>query len=29
MPAEVPMADAVHNVGHASLLVLGLAKDDF
>jgi homoserine kinase len=29
MPAEVPMEDAVHNVGHAALLVLGLAKDDF
>ena len=29
MPAEVPLADAVHNVGHAALLVLGLAKDDF
>jgi homoserine kinase len=29
MPLEVPIADAVHNVAHASLLVLGLAKDDF
>ncbi len=29
MPAEVPLSDAVHNVGNASLLVLGLAKDDF
>jgi homoserine kinase len=29
MPEEVPLAEAVHNVGHASLLVLGLAKDDF
>jgi homoserine kinase len=29
LPAEVPIADAVHNVAHASLLVLGLAKDDF
>ena len=29
MPAAVPLAEAVHNVGHASLLVLGLAKDDF
>ena len=29
LPAEVPLADAVHNVGHASLLVLGLARDDF
>ena len=26
LPAEVPMADAVHNVAHASLLVLGLAQ---
>lgn len=29
MPAELPVGDAVHNVGHAALLVLGLAKDDF
>jgi homoserine kinase len=29
LPDEVPLADAVHNVGHASLLVLGLARDDF
>jgi homoserine kinase len=29
MPAEVPIEDAVHNVAHASLLVLGLARDDF
>jgi homoserine kinase len=29
MPEEVPLGEAVHNVGHASLLVLGLAKDDF
>ena len=29
MPAELPLDDAVHNVGHAALLVLGLAKDDF
>ncbi len=29
LPAEVPLADAVHNVAHASLLVLGLARDDF
>jgi homoserine kinase len=28
LPAEVPIADAVHNVGHAALLVLGLARDD-
>jgi homoserine kinase len=26
LPDEVPMADAVHNVGHAALLVLGLAR---
>jgi len=29
MPAELPLEEAVHNVGHAALLVLGLAKDDF
>jgi homoserine kinase len=29
LPAEVPLADAVHNVSHASLLVLGLARADF
>ncbi len=29
MPAELPVADAVHNVASASLLVLGLAGDDF
>ena len=29
LPAEVPLADAVHNVAHASLLVLGLSRDDF
>ncbi len=28
MPAQVPLADAVHNVSHAALLVLGLAHDD-
>ena len=28
LPAEVPMADAVHNVAHAALLVLGLARGD-
>jgi homoserine kinase len=28
LPAEVPLADAVHNVAEASLLVLGLARDD-
>jgi homoserine kinase len=29
LPSEVPMADAVYNVGHASLLTLGLAKADW
>jgi homoserine kinase len=29
LPEEVPLADAVHNVGHAAVLVLGLAQDDF
>jgi homoserine kinase len=29
MPVEVPLIDAVHNVGRASLLVLGLAQSDF
>jgi homoserine kinase len=29
LPAEVPLEDAVHNVAHASLLVLGLARADF
>lgn len=29
LPAEVPMADAVHNVAHASLLTLGLARGDW
>jgi homoserine kinase len=29
LPPEVPIPDAVHNVGHAALLVLGLARDDF
>jgi homoserine kinase len=29
MPREVPLKEAVHNVAHASLLVLGLAQDDF
>lgn len=28
LPYEVPMADAVHNVGHAALLVLGLQRND-
>jgi homoserine kinase len=29
LPAQVPMADAIHNVGHASLLTLGLVKGDW
>jgi homoserine kinase len=29
MPAEVPLTEAVGNVASASLLVLGLARDDF
>jgi homoserine kinase len=29
LPAEVPMVDAVFNVAHASLLVLGLARGDW
>jgi len=29
MPAEVPLGEAVYNVAHAALLVLGLAHDDF
>jgi homoserine kinase len=28
LPAEVPMGDAVHNIGRASLLVLGLQRND-
>ena len=28
LPAEVPLSDAVENVGHAALLVLGLAQGD-
>jgi homoserine kinase len=28
LPAEVPIGDAVHNIGHAALLVLGLAQGD-
>jgi homoserine kinase len=28
LPAELPIADVVHNIGAASLLVLGLARDD-
>jgi homoserine kinase len=29
LPTEVPMADAVHNLAHASLLTLGLARGDW
>jgi homoserine kinase len=29
LPAEVPMADAVHNLAHASLLTLGLERGDW
>jgi homoserine kinase len=29
LPEEVPLGEAVQNVGHASVLVLGLAQDDF
>lgn len=29
LPAEVPLGDAVRNVGYASLLALGLARTDF
>ncbi|HYZ30362.1 MAG TPA: homoserine kinase, partial [Thermoleophilaceae bacterium] len=29
LPPTVPITDAVHNIAHASMLVLGLAKDDF
>ena len=29
LPAEVPLADAVFNVAHASMLVLGLARGDW
>lgn len=29
LPAEVPLAEAVFNVAHGALLVLGLAKGDF
>jgi homoserine kinase len=29
MPSDVPLAEAVDNVAHASLLILGLAHDDF
>jgi homoserine kinase len=29
LPTEVPVADAVHNVAHAALLTLGLARGDW
>jgi len=29
LPADVPLGDAVYNVGRAALLMLGLARDDF
>jgi homoserine kinase len=29
MPSQVPLTEAVHNVGHASLLVLGLMQGDW
>ena len=29
LPADVPMADAVHNIASASLLMTGIARDDF
>jgi homoserine kinase len=29
LPPEVPLDDAVHNVAHASLLMMGIAQDDF
>jgi homoserine kinase len=29
MPDQVPLADAIDNVAHASVLMLGLAQDDF
>jgi homoserine kinase len=29
LPVDVPIEDAVHSTAHASLLVLGLARDDF
>jgi len=28
LPSDIPLTDAVHNVAHASLLVLGLAHDE-
>jgi homoserine kinase len=29
LPAEVPMGDAVHNVAHGALLMLGLARGEW
>jgi homoserine kinase len=29
LPAQVPLTEAVHNIGHASLLVLGLVQSDW
>ena len=29
LPAQVPLSEAVHNVGHASMLVLGLVRGDW
>jgi homoserine kinase len=29
LPAEIPIGDAVHNVAHASLLMTGIAREDF
>jgi homoserine kinase len=29
LPAQVPLTEAVHNVGHASMLVLGLLRGDW
>ncbi len=29
LPSTVPITDAVHNIAHASILMLGLARDDF
>lgn len=29
LPAEVPLEEAVHNIARASLLMMGIAKDDF
>jgi homoserine kinase len=29
LPAQVPLTEAVHNIGHASLLVLGLQRGDW